>query len=574
MNVARSLLLSVLFLVFATGAYTLSHRYFRSEEVTQAEGRLSLYRSTVVAELNRFSHLTFVLSRDPFVIETAGGAPTAPLNTRLASFADQAGLDAIYLMGLDGVTIAASNAGSPSSFVGQNYSFRPYFQDALAGRQGRFYGIGATTGLPGYFIADAVVSDLGEALGVIAIKIDLTELESRWREGGEQVLLTNADGVVLLASNPDWRYRALAPLGADQRAAIDEARQFQGQPLDPLDWRSEGDGRAFIGGLEVIHLSTSDLPHGWQLHYFASEDPARTRSWLATVIAVVIGGGVVLLMLLRRNALTQAALRRLEVEEAELRDAYDRLAVEIEDRRTAERRLERTQEDLARASRLAALGELAASVTHELGQPITAMRNHLAAAEMGGGARVISSLTGLVERMEGITRQLKFFSNPGEDDLKPVDLRDALAEALNLVAPNIETGRVILHRHVPVVPVIVQGNALRIEQVLVNLLRNAIDAMEDSEDRALHVSLGAEGGTAWVEVADRGHGLGNASLSELQEPFVTSRESGHGMGLGLAISAGIVKEHHGRMSARNREGGGAVFRVDIPLAASREETVE
>ncbi len=574
MNVARGLLLSLLFLVFATGAYTLSHRYFRSEEVTQAEGRLSLYRSTVVAELNRFSHLTFVLSRDPYVIETAGGGSTTPLNTRLASFADRAGLDAIYLMRPDGLTIAASNASSPSSFVGQNYSFRPYFQDALAGRQGRFYGIGATTGLPGYFIADPVVSDLGQALGVIAIKIDLTELESRWRDGGEQVLLTNADGVVLLASNPDWRYRTLYPLDAEQRALIEDARQFPGQALDPLDWRPENDEQAFFGGMEVIHLSTGDLPHGWQLHYFASEDPVRTRSWLATVIAVVIGGGIVLLMLLRRNALTQAALRRLEVEEAELRDAYDRLAVEIEERRTAERRLQRTQEDLARASRLAALGELAASVTHELGQPITAMRNHLAAAEMGGGARALPSLTGLVERMEGITRQLKFFSNPGEDVLKPVDLRDAMAEALNLVAPNIETGNIDLIQDLPDAPVIVRGNALRIEQVLVNLLRNAIDAMEDSSERPLNVAIGTAGDTAWVEVADRGHGLGGASLSELQEPFVTSRESGQGMGLGLAISAGIVKEHHGQMSARNRDGGGAVFRVEIPLDDLREEAAE
>lgn len=574
MTVTRTILFSILFLAFASGAYVLSSGYFRSEEVTRAEGRLSLYRSTVVAELDRFSHLTFVLARDPFVIETASGGPTAPLDGRLASFANQSGLDAIYLMDFEGLTISASNAGSASSFVGQNYSFRPYFQEALEGGQGRFYGIGATTGLPGYFIADSVVSDLGEALGVIAIKIDLTRLENSWREGGEQVLLTNADGVVLLASNPEWRYRTLTPLDADQRAAISETRQFPGQPLDPLDWREGQGDSAIIAGMEVIHLATDDLPHGWQLHYFASTDPVTTRSWLATVLAVVIAGGVVLVFLMRRNAQTQAALTALEAEEAELRRAHDLLAVEIEDRRAAERRLSRTRDELARASRLAALGQLAASVTHELGQPITAMRNHLAAAEIGGSDRALPQLTGLVERMEGITRQLKFFANPGEDALKPVDLGHAMHEALKLVAPNVEALQINLVEEIEPAPVTVQGNALRIEQVMVNLLRNAMDAMEDSAPRDLTVRVGSGAGTSWFEVADRGHGLGQSSLPELQEPFVTSRESGQGMGLGLAISAGIVKEHHGAMIARNRDGGGALFRVEIPLADTAKEAAE
>lgn len=574
MNVARTIVFSLLFLVFAAGAFVLSQRYFRSEEVTRAEGRLSLYRSTVVAELDRFSHLTFVLARDPFVIETAGGGPTAPLDGRLASFASQSGLDAIYLMDFEGLTISASNAGSASSFVGQNYSFRPYFQEAMEGGQGRFYGIGATTGLPGYFIADSVVSDLGEALGVIAIKIDLTRLENSWREAGEQVLLTNADGVVLLASNPDWRYRSLTPLHADQRQAIAATRQFPGQALDPLDWQEDGGNSATIGGADVIHVMSDALPHGWQLHYFASVDPVTTRSWLATVIAAVIAGGVALVFLMRRTAQTQAALTALEAEEAELRRAYDLLAVEIDDRRAAERRLERTRDELSRASRLAALGELAASVTHELGQPITAMRNHLAAAEMGGGAQAIPRLTGLVERMEGITRQLKFFANPGEDALTPVDLGQAMREALKLVAPNIEKHGVDVVTDIDGTAAIVRGNALRIEQVMVNLLRNAIDAMDDTGGHDLAVRVGTSGAMGWFDVADRGHGLGQASLSDLQEPFVTSRESGQGMGLGLAISAGIVKEHHGTMTAHNRSGGGARFRVQIPLAESAEEDAE
>lgn len=135
-------------IAIAAGIAWAAYAYFLSEELSKAEGRLSLYRSTVVAELERFSHLTFVLSQGSFVIATAEGAATAPLNRRLAAFSDRAGLDAIYLIGPDGVTIAASNANDPDSFVGQDYGFRPYFRAAMSGQQGRFYGIGTTTGLP------------------------------------------------------------------------------------------------------------------------------------------------------------------------------------------------------------------------------------------------------------------------------------------------------------------------------------------------------------------------------------------------------------------------------------------
>ena len=186
----------------------LSYRYFHSEELAKAEGRLTLYQASVVAELERFSHLTYVLARDPFVIETAEGGATDGLSERLRAFSDQAGLDAIYLMNTDGLTIAASNAGQPSSFMGQNYSFRPYFQSALHHTQGRFYGIGATTGLPGYFIADSVHGSGGQIEGVIAIKIGLNDLQDSWRNSGEQVMLANSDGVVLLSSDPARLYHA------------------------------------------------------------------------------------------------------------------------------------------------------------------------------------------------------------------------------------------------------------------------------------------------------------------------------------------------------------------------------
>ncbi|MET4127764.1 cache domain-containing protein [Roseovarius sp. MBR-6] len=260
----------------ALGVFLVSLGFFRSEEEAKAAGRVSLYRSMVVSEVERFSHLSYVLARDTRVIETATGGPAAALDARLAAFAARAGLDAIYLMRPDGLTIAASNVGTPESFVGQDYGFRPYFQAAIAGAQGRFYGIGATTGLPGYFIADPVRAPDGGLLGVIAIKLDLTGLEETWRAAGEQVLLANRDGVVMLSSEPRWRYRSLRALGPEQRARIAQDRQFPGQPLAALDWQPRDGARAVIDGTERIHLTAPIAPHGWVLHYFADDSAALT----------------------------------------------------------------------------------------------------------------------------------------------------------------------------------------------------------------------------------------------------------------------------------------------------------
>ena len=576
----RSRLGTVLTLGFvvalSSAAWIASYKYFVSEEVQRAEARLSLYRSTVLAEVERFEHLTQVLSVDPFVIRALDAAPTPTLNARLADFAAAAGLDAIFLMRPGGMTIAASNAGLPGSFVDENYGFRPYFQQALTGGRGTFYGIGATTGLPGYFIADPVRDETGTVIGVVAIKISLDAFEQSWRDAGEQVFLANRQDVVLLASNADWRYRSLDPLTRAERDQIAQARQFPGQSLDTLDWSARpGEARARIDGAERLHRVSDDLPHGWRLHYLASDDRAVTRASLASGAVVGLAAMALLFALYQRGQRLGAALRASEEEEEALRRANAALAREIEDRRRAERRLEETREELGRASRLAALGQLSASVTHELGQPIAAMRNHLAAAEMTGrDSGLAGVIGGLVERMEGITRQLKFFARSDGETFEDIDLRDCVSAVLGLMAPSLAAGDIDVAYDPPQTPLMARGAKLRIEQVLTNLMRNALDAMDEAQAPVLSIRMGQQGTSVWVEVADTGHGLGDATLSELREPFVTTRESGQGMGLGLAISSGILEDHGGRLEARNRADGGAVFRMVLPLPETRSSTRE
>ncbi|MEX0286843.1 MAG: ATP-binding protein [Paracoccaceae bacterium] len=561
-------------LACSAAVFWASYSYFQAQEVAKASARLSLFRSTVEAELKRFSHLPFVLARDPVLIDTIRTGDTRPLNTRLSAFADRAGIDAIYLMDRQGLTLAASNAGTEDSFVGQNYGFRPYFQTALAGQLGEFYGIGATTGIPGYFFAEPVRDANGNIVGVVAIKIDLNRLQNSWHAAGERIILANSDGVSLLASDPGWRFRTLEALSEDQRQRIAKARQFGREPLDLLAWRVDpGAGTAVIGGERFLYLHTDALPNGWQLHFFAPDDQARTQAWLTAGTLLILSALAFIVVGVQRFQRIGAALKQSEDEEAQLRAANTRLAVEIEERRAAEARLQKTQAELERAGRLAALGQLASSVTHELGQPIAAMRNHLAAAEMQNGqSRLTEKLQALADRMEGITRQLKFFSRKGRDNFERFDLRDGVREAVELVEPNVSTAEVTLTVNLPDAPVTVNANRLRIEQVLTNLLRNALDATEGTEDPSVSLTLAETPDGLHIAVADNGHGLGDHTLDELKEPFATTRESGQGMGLGLTISAGIIADHDGEMTADSPKDGGTVFHIRLPRPAGEEMT--
>ncbi len=571
-KVAAAAAVCLMVLVFFT-----ARSYFDSVELQRAQSRVTLYRSTLISALERYQHLPFVLAHDAYVLRGAEGVGRDALNRRLASFAAQADLDAIYLMDRTGLTVAASNHDQDLTFLNQNYGFRPYFLAALAGERGQFFGIGATTSRPGYFIAEPVRNGDGAIIGVVALKLDLSGLERAWSDGGETVFVSNGDGIVLLSSEPSLRYRALEPLTDKRRRDIEARKQFGQEALDPLDWTQSGPDRVGLDGVSHLHVTAPIPGSDWVLHFLSPERDVLTRAWLvvvgAAILAVVISAGGLYLRIRRvRESLaeSQAARRKLQAANIDL-------AREIEERRAAERSLEKAQRELARASKLAALGQLAASVTHELGQPISAMKNYLAAAEMdfqpGEQNETFTRLNAVVGRMERLTQQLRFFARPSvagtaREALGPVDVKDVWREAFALIEPDMDAAGIRLETDFPDRPVMVHGDRMRLEQVVVNLCRNAVLAMRDAPERRLTVRIDCAGDKARLAIRDTGPGLGGRTVEALQEPFVTTRASGEGMGLGLAISAAIVKEHDGRMTAQDapaETGGGAEFIVALPL---------
>ncbi len=558
--------------VFIGGAVSIfiaASSYFGNVEQQRAQNRASLYHSTLIGALERFEHLPFILARDPFVIAGASGGDLDKLNRRLADFARSANLDAIYLMDKTGLTISASNYDSETTFLAHNYGFRPYFTDALAGKRGEFFGIGATTSRPGYFIAEQVVDADGVVLGVIALKLDLSGLTQAWREGGETVFVSNADGVIVLSSDESWRYRSLFPISDARRKAIALERQFANEPLLPLDWSQYAPDRAELNGDKYVYAAAQVLPLGWTLHFLADEGRIRERAWFVLIGAVILALGVLIFAVYLRGERIRAALQDSQADRRLLRSANMSLALEIEERRTAEKKLEAAQIELARSSKLAALGQLSASVTHELGQPISAMQNYLAAAELDADSEerktTLQRLGGIARRMVSITEQLRFFARPGQSKMEKVDLIAVWEGAKRLVKTDLEQAEIELVEKFSKQPVYVSGNRLRLEQVLINLLKNSISAMEGVAGKNLEILLNEEDGVAKMSVVDNGHGLGDQSMDQLKEPFQTSKESGQGMGLGLAISSAIVGEHGGQLLAQNNDKGGATFTMKLPL---------
>lgn len=551
-----------------TALYLAFFSYYKTEEVQAAKGRLALYKSTLESEIERISYFPYVLSKDAHVIAGTLRQDRQALNERLAEFARRSQLDAIYLLNTDGVTIATSNYDQENSYLHNNYSFRPYFKEALKGHVGEFYGIGVTTSLPGLFISAPVYAPSGQIAGVIAMKLNLRRLEEAWMEAGENVLLSNGDGIVLLSSNPKWRYKALFDIPPARRDEIKAVRQFDKIPLVKLNWSRTNEDQASVNKVPYL-LVAEDLPaRQWTLYFFASERSIQVQAWSLLITLIVIASLIFAAWQFKKTRRIGAALRESQADSADLREANRLLAVEIEDRKQAERRLQRTQDELARTSRLAALGQLSVSVTHELGQPIAAMKNYLTAAEISQQPPKVSLLgqmSGLVTRMENITKQLRFFSRPGSKEFEPVSLQDVLKGSEELLAVNLKSGKVQYSSHRPEKPIMVRGNRLRLEQVLTNLMRNAIDAMMDEEDRILEVSLLSKNGYGVVKISDCGPGIGQSTIRDLEEPFYTTRASGEGMGLGLAISSEIIKEHGGMIHAENRVPKGATFIIDVPL---------
>ena len=535
--------------------FFVSLAYFKSLDREAAQTQLSLYQRSLSDTFDRHQHLPFVLAQDSIVLDALDTKNAHLLNQRLKAVAKAANLEAIYLMGIEGVVIASSNFDKSHSFVGKNYGFRPYFKKALSGERGNYFGVGATTGRPGYFVSEPVRDEQGHTKGILAIKLDVSELQQSWQQSKENVLAVNQNGIVVLSSNREWLYKTTKELSANELTAIARSKQFGEIDISRLPWKRGGEASVNVSQKTYIHAEDKAGHLDWNVHYLLGDGRALERAILATV---VFGSAISLLVGIA------AYLRSIRIQSALHNSQSDRALL-----LKTNSELESAHAELAHTSKLAALGQLSASVVHELGQPISAFRNYLAAEEIssvGQSRPTLNKLNGVVDRMENITKQLRFFTKPGDQNIERVNLQDVISSSLELIQHDIDAADISLTVEAVNPCIHVAGNKLRLEQVVVNLIKNGVAALQETSTDQLDISLRRESNEAIISVRDNGPGIGSRKLDQLQEPFHTTRASGDGMGLGLSISSAIIKEHNGRLSAENMPDGGAIFEVHLPIA--------
>ena len=612
------LLLAIIGLLYLAGtaAYFVSERAGMAAMRAGASHRLDLFAAAIDGVVNRYAHIPGTIELNEHIV----AAVRQPGNARLARAADRylaslnerIGSIAIFVMGLDGVTLAASNWDGPDSFVGDNYAFRPYFQIAARGGESRYYAIGTTQGDPGYFVSHPI-RDGGKVLGVAVIKIGLSALERSWLKLDVPALIADSNGVVILASVPEWKFTALTPLGQSLLEELERTRQFNLRPIGQFPVRVEEDygDQAQVVSFDRRAPPASGVPpgsgrylaqsralpeSGWRLMVFSDLQPIRNQAYSHAALAGVATSFVALLLLfvnqrrrnLRQRLETQALLERANAEleqkvlarTADLTSANARLQAEVAERQRAEQTLRAAQDELVQAAKLAVLGQMATGITHELTQPLGAVRTlsgnavqFLRRGDLATAQANLEIIGKLTDQMGGIIMPLKTFARKSPAHPRPVDVCHAVGNALFLLDQRLRREGIELRNRCAPGAVIAQCDQNRLEQVLINLVGNAADAMSGGSRRVLTIDARySAGGRVEIAVGDSGPGLGEDTLVHLFEPFFTTKPAGEGLGLGLAISRDIVREFGGELRGENGDAGGAVFVVE--LVAAPEEKAE
>lgn len=562
-------------ILFAIGVVLFTNQWLtqRFTETTRsrAELRLALYSGNILTELQRNSVVPLLLARDPELIGALTSGSFAFTSQRLISFQSEIGAASILLLDSGGRVVAATTRQR----IGTNYSTESFFVEAQRAGETVFTAAERAEGGFGFSYSRALVSE-NRTVGVIVVEVDLAKYERAWAGLQDAVVVTDSQSMVMLATEPRWRGLPLE----DAIALIDAPNPLQRAFKATADWaNAPGEtADAYVKGEAVMQTATRIPFRGWRLVTFTAYDSVRER--VNGVLALEIMGFAILLALtfylLSRRALSQSVF--FQRESAELRLLNARLQREIAERERVQQTLAVAEQTLAQSSKLAALGEMSAAVSHELNQPLAAMKTYLAGARLllqrRRGEEALSSfqrIDDLIDRMGAITRQLKSYARKGGEAFEPVDVKQAISSALSMMEPQLKSRVIRITRTLPRSPVMVLADRVRLEQVIINLLRNAIDATRGLAAPEIEILLSA-GETATLAVRDNGHGIEN--LDTLFEPFYTTKKPGEGVGLGLAISSGIVNDMGGRLTARNGEAGGAVFEVQLPILGAGRPLTE
>ncbi|AMF98790.1 sensor histidine kinase [Vibrio harveyi] len=575
---------------FIGGHWVWSHSY--QSLLDKHQSQLERFSSHIQNKLDKYAHIPHLLSKDEPLVEallnSENSAQLEITNRYLESVNGVIEAADTYLIDKWGTTIAASNWRKERSFVGRNFAFRPYFKQAITGQRSQYYALGSTSGKRGYYYSYPIVY-AGGVLGVVVVKMDLSKIEDNWQQPNSVFVASDPNGIVFMSSRNDWLFKSLQPLEEPTAAEVWASRQYLNTTIDSL---------GFVGDMSLAHteakqgypynkgtLVVSSLPLENLKLTIRVLSPKQSVIWftmgyllvLTLVFTVLFLVGQLIYHRQQRHRqierIQQEANQKLEYQ---VMARTAELQAEIAQRIETEQTLRVTQDELVQAAKLAVLGQMSASISHELNNPLAAIRSF---AENGKlflhkekyerTEENLTRISALTDRMANISQQLRSFAKKTSgNELAQTHLLPVIASAKELMKPAFKSARVTLNTKLIEQDVEVQINTIQLEQVLVNLLTNAIEATKGQENKQVHLSIekDIQAELVWIYVDDNGTGLGEFTFSQLCEPFLTTKQNG--LGLGLSISQQILAGMNGKLSAQNREQGGARFSICLPLISS------
>jgi len=571
-GIAASLVLVTALVLLLTGLASL--RITLAELETGARANLAVQTAVLERLLDKFRLLSPLLARERETVDLLSDRAAYRETGITAIAAAMSGAEEVWMMDVHGKVVVSSRDGVPAGSIGGADKIRQAFDQALQGQLGRQLIPGTPDRVSNYVFASPLRQ--GDRIGgVLAVRVSLADVEQAWALSKDSLLALDADGRVVVTNVPEWRGKRVADIDAGEDiAAI-----------------------SLLGRLELLlpaapasayHLQLQEevAVLGWRVRSHVAVEEARQRSGWALLVAllacVIAAGGIAILIARRAEFVRQErrsraeALRlerRVQSRTADLRRANVHLEREVREREQAEASLRKTQAELVQAAKLATLGRMSAALSHEYNQPLAAIRSDAEIAgmliERGRATEAKANLTriaGMVARMAEIAKTLKGFTRKSGTDIKPVSLRQVLDEATLLLQPQIKQSGIRLDIDLSDEDIIVKGGRIRLEQVVINLLSNALDAVAGVPDPEVRLELRLDGGTAVLTVSDNGPGIDADDLPQIFDPFYTTKDVGAGLGLGLSIAYKIVHDFSGSLQAANQEHGGAVFTMRLPVA--------
>lgn len=550
---------------------------------TQSQKQLKELVSFLDGALSRYESIPHVLSTNPMLANVLNDQlnpdKVQELNLYLEEIQHVTEASDIYLIDALGIAIAASNWQQGYSFIGKDYSFRPYYTDAISGNLGRYFAVGTSSDKRGFYFSYPIYQQGGKGiLGAIIVKVNIADIEQQSTSiaiaGQYQFLISDPEDIVFISSVDEWRLTSLTPLTHAKQYALNASRRYAERPIGELVIKPsyESGSQAMLYQLQTgtdheqymdIHQSMAKA--GWQVHILAPIKPLLT----SLPELMLLSASIYLLLAL---SILFNAERRRNLQRMQLAQSLLELRVEerTQDLQQANHQLKDTQDELIQAAKLTVIGSLSASINHELNQPLAALRSYaqntqtfLARDMQDKALDNIKIIIELTDRLADIVGQFKSFTRKSQGADSATDIGRCIKQALTIVQPAIDKQGVELDVQLSSGHYQVWGDKVRLQQVFVNIMSNAIVAMQQSVKRQLVIRVTSEDKFC-ISIQDSGPGVRESQMEKIFEPYFTTNER-HGLGLGLSISQRIIESMQGQINVANAEEGGAIFQIILPI---------